>query len=410
MKKILFFHHNSKISGAGVSGRNVIRAIDKSKYEVVAYCSTKNGAEVSDYFANEGIRIIEGGDSPKNYEHCVGSEHLFVSPRHFRNLLEIRADEKKIRRIIRNEKPDIVILNSMTLFWIAHIAKECPCKVILFFRETWVKGLIGFRKRIIESNISKYVDKVVFISNYDCISSKRIKCKKSTVYNAIDFLDTESLDREETKKTLGINGHSFHLLYVGGATKLKGLHVLLRALPLMDQRVHLNIVGYQWNGKAKMLKNCKSSIQKIRYILGLDYEKRCIEIIKKEKIEDRISFFPSNCAIERFYKACDAVVFPMTKPHQARPLFEAGAAKIPCIISNFENIAELASDRNCNLFKPNDFRDLARVVNSILSNLGEQKNKVMCNYEDTIRRHDYRAYCKLIRKEIDSVVEEDRNT
>lgn len=405
MKKILFFHHNSRISGAGVSGRNVIRAIDKNKYEVVVYCSTRDGETVADFFSAEGVRVIKGGDSPKFYEHCVGSEHLFFSPRHFKNLLEINADKVKIRRVIQTEKPDIVILNSMTLFWISCIAREFPCKVMMFFRETWVKGFLEFRNRLIESVISQNIDEVVFISRYDCISSRGITCKKTTVYNAIDFLNTKGLNREKIQQKLGIDERSFNLLYVGGASRLKGLHVLLRALPLMDPKVHLNIVGFQWNGRTKALRDCKNAIQKIRYILGLDYERICIDIIQKQGIATRISFFPSDSAIEKFYKACDAVVFPMTKPHQARPLFEAGAAKIPCVISNFENIAEFAYEENCNLFKPNNFNDLANVVNGIVSTPQEQESKVMRNYEDTIHRHDFRKYCVRIREEIDAVAE-----
>lgn len=405
MTKVLFFHHNSRISGAGVSGRNVIRSIDKEKYEVVVYCSTGGSTETSEFFQKENVRVINAGYSPQFYEHCVGSEHLFLSPRHLKNIFAITTDKKRVRQVIMTEKPDIVILNSMTLFWIGSIAKEFSCKVILFFRETWTHGLFGLRNRIIQKRISKTVDEVVFISEYDRKHSPMITCLKKTVYNAIDFDDTRKWERNQVQAECGMEPEKFQLLYVGGISKLKGIHILLEAMPSLGKKFHLNVVGYKWNGKEKKLSDCKGIVKKVRFILGIDYERRCIDIIQKYNLASKVTFYPPEKSIGRFYVACDAVVFPMTKPHQARPLFEAGASKIPCIISEFENIKEFASEENCYLFKPNDSDSLAHSIRTVMENSQDREKKVEKNYIDTLKRHNYEDYVIAIRKAMNQIVE-----
>ena len=64
-----------------------------------------------------------------------------------------------------------------------------------------------------------------------------------------------------------------------------------------------------------------------------------------------------------FYAAADIVIFPSTEPHQARPVYEAGASCKPCVISDFPNTAEFAKDGvNVLTFRPGDAKALADCV------------------------------------------------
>ncbi len=407
MKKILFFHHNSKISGAGVSGRNVLRSIDKNEYDVSVYCNTSRSDEVAKYFEEEQVKVIKGGASPQYYEHCVGCEHHFISLRHAQNIIKLIKDKPIIERTISECKPDIVILNSMTLFWIAPIAKKYNCKVILFFRETWIHGLLGARNSYIQKTISKYVDNVAYISNFDRMSSKLVTCNSCTIYNAIDKIDMSKYKREVVRKELNLHDDTFNLLYVGGMAKLKGIDVVLRAMPLLqkeNRNVRLIVVGYE-KKQAYTIASCSGIMKKIRYIIGTDYERQCLDIIKKNNLDDHIKFFPASKEIEKYYSACDAIVFPMTKPHQARPVFEAGMAKIPCIISDFDNIHEFANDSTCYLFEPCNPQASAKAITDLLDNEKNTVYKVENNYVNTINRHSidiYRVAINELIKKVDT--------
>src|SRR5690606_34401303 len=66
------------------------------------------------------------------------------------------------------------------------------------------------------------------------------------------------------------------------------------------------------------------------------------------------------------YAATDAVIFPSTSPHQARPVFEAGANGLPIVISDFPETAEIVThDVNGLAFRPGDASDLAKQISRL---------------------------------------------
>lgn len=397
-QKLLFFHHASKIGGAGVSAVNVLDAIDKSLFDVTVFTCSVNEQMVN-YFLSRGYKVIPGGLSPVSFCHCVGSELFIFSPQFIKNILSIFFDKKRIKTLLKNVNPDIVIVNSMTLFWIGRIAKKQKIRTICFVRETFIKGLVGIRTFCIKKHLRLYFDRVVFISQYDLNKCNIPINKKVLIYNMLTEENSFPYNKIEAQKLLHLPSDPFYLLYLGGMSSLKGVHVVLKSLPLLrDCNIKLVFVGYKWNGRMKKITESKSTIQKLRILLNLDFEKSCIKFILMNNLLRNIYFFDYSLDTNVFYQACDAIVIPFTKPHQARPLFEAGFAQIPAIITDFENLKEFTEDDTCFLFKNNDFRSLASIINDISDNPELTLCKIESNYQKCKTRHNLIDYKEKIKQ------------
>ena len=83
-KKLLFFHHCGTVGGAGISGLNFLNSIPKDLYEVIV-CSVSNPNNMVCIFRENGYKVIEGGNYPASFTHCVGSEKFALSLKAFIN-------------------------------------------------------------------------------------------------------------------------------------------------------------------------------------------------------------------------------------------------------------------------------------------------------------------------------------
>lgn len=399
-RKMLFFHHCGTVGGAGISGINFLNSVSKEQYDITV-CCVSNPDNMVNIFRANGYRVIEGGNCPASFAHCVGSARFALSPQAIRNYMTVHRNKAFVDRVIAEEQPDLVVANSMTLFWIGKVAKKHGVETLCFFRETYIHGLLGVRTNHIKKHLSEYFDKISFISNYELVRSKKIKSQKVTIYNMIRADGYDRYTQSEARDLLSLEKDRFYVLFVGGVSKLKGTLVLLRAMTkITDPNVKLLLVGstYEQLQKASRPTGWK---KRLKGIFVKDYSKKCLEVIEKNNLRDKIVFFPSQSDIAPFYRASNLLVFPMTAPHQARPLFEAGYAKIPVIITDFENVRDLVDERSGYLFKNKNHAQLAKMIEEIKDCYTETEEKVALNYQNTIERHSPEVYQKQIEELIE---------
>ena len=394
-KKMLFFHHCGTVGGAGISGLGFLNSVPKDLYDITV-CTVSVPENMANLFRENGLRVIESGSVPTSFTHCVGSKMAALSPKAFINYAKVLRDKNKVVDILQQEKPDVVVANSMTLFWIGKLAKKYNAETICFFRETYIHGWFGVRTAFIKSQLSKYFDKIAFISDYELERSKNIKSKKKTIYNVVPKAGYDRYTKKQARELLQLDDKAFYVLYVGGVSKLKGALVLLKAFSrITDKSVKLLFVG----GTMEQLKknaNPASWKQKLKNVLKKNYNKQCLDCIERNGLLDKVVFFPGQSDIAPFYRAADMLAFPMTAPHQARPLFEAGYAKIPVIITDFENIYDVVDSSSGYLFKKGNDRQLAQMIVDIKNNYEDTKSRVECNYHNTIERHSPEVYKQQI--------------
>ena len=385
MKRILIFHHYNSAIGAGLC---LLHIVESLKFDYRIAVVLPKGGDLSAKLKTIGIETYETDGDPVGYQHYNGSTTNFFSLRHLMNILLITRSIGRIEQYIDDYKPDIVAVNSMTLFWIGKIAHSREIRTVCFHRETYKQGMFGLRTRYMKMRIRKDFDAVAYISNFD------LKETGITDYLAVRITDKVELNKYYTdksrdywRKKLNLPMEEKLILYCGGCSKLKGGLTAVSALKyIQNKRVRLVFLQYT---KAPLIQTTKQRIRSsLKRILRKDYQYLVEKKICDAHLEERVIFRPSTDCIEQYFLACDAIVFPSHLAHQARPIYEAGAARIPIFISDFPNTREFATEKNAYLFKPNDSKALANRINEWINNPNEATKRIELNEIMTLDNHD----------------------
>lgn len=391
LKKILLIHHSGSIGGAGLSFLHLVDSLPKNRFNLEIICP-KHPTNMSNLLKEKGYKVIEVENSPKIFAHYNGGIKYAFSIRTFKNILDILKDKIKIESLIKESNPDILIVNSMTLFWIGRISKKLSVRSICFHRESYQRGLFGIRSKLIKYGLSNWFDKVVFISNYDLNATGKTNSIKSVVFDKVNINKYKNLNISILKKKLKLDNDYKYILYLGGISKLKGVYVILEAMKyLLNENVKLLFVS-NINTRGSLKMNSLSNIKRIIQIKRID------NIIKKYQLNDRILFLNPTDKPEYYYKISDLVVFPSTVAHQARPIYEAGIAKKPIIISDFDNTKEFINNRAIT-FKKNDSLDLSKKIIEVIHK--NTSDIVDNNYKYSLEQHNL----KNMNKEISNLLE-----
>lgn len=396
-KKALIIHHSGAIGGAGVSLLHILEAIKKLNLDVTVYCPIEPN-DMAIEIRKLGYKVVSEPSNIPIIQHYSGGSKFFFDYRTLRNIASIIKSKKSIKELIIKTRPDIVMVNSMTLSYIGKIAQSMNIESICFHRETYAKGFFGIRTKVIKFQLSNHFKKVVFISQYDLKQSGEMKSRTFVVTDKVKLNEYEE-NQIDASLVRTVDDNTIKLLYVGGMNRLKGAHILIKALAKCEDNIHLIFLQYGGNKRKKQFSDCGTLRAKIRYLIKKDYTARVLSLIDKNQMWHRVHFIPTTTIMAPIIKKCDIVVFPSTLPHQARPIYESGAAKKPIIITESPNISEFVEDGiNGLTFKNGDYIALASAINKLADNnllkekLGEK------NYLRTINHHDYKTLENQLRE------------
>lgn len=402
MKKVLIFHHYNSSTGAGLSLLHILQSLSRDELEITV-CLPKMKGDLDLKILNLGYRVIYS-DAVIPYMHFSGNHTSFLSSRHLQNCMSIKQILEEIQRIIQEEKAEYVMVNSMTLFWIGKTAKKCGVKTICFHRETYRRGLFGIRTNYIKKELSRNFDVVAFLSNYDMEETPRGKAHYIRITDKVDIEKYIPLEKEmcRVEEKLPLNENL--ILYTGGMAKLKGAETIVKAMPFVKtQNTKLVFLQYQKHEIVNLKEKIKNDI---KILLGKNLSFKIEKYIEKNNIEDRVIFRPATDEVEKYFVACDAVVFPSIDAHQARPAYEAGIAKRPFIITDFINTREFADKSNAWLFKRKNYRELAECIDEALS--GKSGEKVDNNYKKSMKDNNLKSLSKEL-SNIFEIIEVEKN-
>jgi len=394
MAKIAVIHHSGILGGAGVSLLNTIKSLT-SDHELIIFVPTepediKNELlKIQDKFS---FHIIEYVRRIGALTHYSGGDSIF-SPRFVYRSALIAIQWRYWNKQLAKINPDIVIVNSLILSWMSKLPQFQNRKSICFVRETISSQRPDLINKLFKRFLSSF-SKVSFLSEFDAQSWNIPLHKKIIIRNFIDEARLDnSISREIASKTLGLKADTFHVLYVGGVSYMKGFDLAVRSV-LSCKGVELIVAGNNFDECAKIHKGKLSQYeQSIKdEILNRD-KKDCIHILGRQSNM-------SDC-----YAAADVLVFPMRSIHQARPVFEAGWFSKPVIITKAENIYEdLQQGVNGFMFDINQSQDLTSHIQYLRDNpsvaikMGEE------NYRLTIENHRQRENCAKINELVNSLL------
>lgn len=157
---------------------------------------------------------------------------------------------------------------------------------------------------------------------------------------------------KSSRKALGLSETGSVVLLFGQIKKVKGLDVLLKAIPGVLSKMN----GVTFLIAGKVWKDDFSDYQLLIDELGL-----------KNSVKAHIRYIPDD-EVDLYYSSSDVVVLPYRKIYQSGVLLMAMSYGLPAIASNLPGMAEvIAHGENGLLFENGNSDDLAKKIVEALS-------------------------------------------
>jgi glycosyltransferase involved in cell wall biosynthesis len=368
---------------------NIIKALDKEKFEPVVVCPQGDGNE---QLVAAGAEVLLAPRLIYQFSHYTGRSTFAFHPSFLKHIFMMWRDRNFWKKFISDIDADIVCLNAITLSPMAWAARVSGAKVLCLVQETTVRGMLGCRTAWLYHMLSKWMDAVMFISEHD---RQKSQCKAPitcVIPNWISLNDYDrTFSRELARKQLDIPINASVVLMMGGIDKLKGTLPLIKAVAGLSDIEDLVVViaGYSNPVNPSSL----SFFQRLRLYFcqtfGFDYRKRVLKCIEINDLKNRVRFVGMQTDVARLYAATDVLVFPATRPHQARPVLEAGAMAKPAIVPDFPELAEFVENEfNGLTYAQGDVKSLESVLRKVLKDEVLAHRMGENNYVNTLENHN----------------------
>ena len=337
MKVLFVSHSNITIGGATSSLIHLIRHLPRHHCQIEIACLNENVAEYLGRRAGVSVSLWPNqqthlGKVLIGWTPLTSLKSVYLFCMSFAQLpLSVILQMKHLRKA----SPNIVHLNSGTLFSTAIAARIIGLPVVWHVREG---GYRGFLRLLSGRLMRRLASSIVCISPAEKHSLFLDDCESAqVVYNPVDFanLDPSKYDFEEERRKLGFRPDDFVVLTLGGANPRKGAAQILEALDHLPDRVKLLVAGpplpeYSSRSKLSLIHNLENVLVHLRLKsnYSFEYRDRLSALLSLHPI-DRIRSIGNAEDVAPLLAACDVLVFAGMTPHFARPIYEAWAMKKP---------------------------------------------------------------------------------
>jgi len=222
--------------------------------------------------------------------------------------------------------------------------------------------LIPNKQYYFKQNITNWIysisDEIIVhkkINKEYLLKQDRINQNKINVipHGGYEYFVDNTITKEKARKILHLKSNLKIISYCGNITRIKGLHLLLEAMPIIYEKVsniHLLIAG-----KPHMSFPKDTIIKQINML----------------SIKDLVTFnleFIENNIFTQFYMASDLVILPYLRIYESGILKYAQTCKIPVLCSDLPEFKESMTEGETGyLFKTNDHYDLANSIIDIFN-------------------------------------------
>lgn len=367
-RRLLFVHHAGGLGGASVSLFHILEML-QSEYDLTILCPAQP-AEVFTELQQKGFHVKDPGIKTPMYPFYSGGLRWW-NLKFWYLLYPALLLWRQWQQVIRQEQPDLVLLNSMTLCWLVPLVKRLGIPSACFVRETMPEAKFGVEAVFLKGCL-RQCNGLFYLTERD---RQEFNCQAPVQGIVADCIRQEAYQGLEDKAALQqrfqLDSRQFNVLFVGGMRPITGFHVLLDALgELADVPLKLVVAG-----------NVEEQGS---------YAEAIHAQIRQQQLERKIDFVGVCTEMPPLFGACDVLVFPSTFPHQARPVFEAGMAGVPVIISDFPQTSGLVqAGVNGLVFRPNDAHDLAAKLRELYASADLRNRLGANNRTQALEEHEF---------------------
>ncbi|HED06811.1 MAG TPA: glycosyltransferase [Ignavibacteria bacterium] len=269
---------------------------------------------------------------------------------------------RKVGKKIKYDNPDLLIIQ----FWLPFFA---PClktisKIVKQNKRTQIlvicHNIIPHEKRpgdvFLTKLFFKYVDKFILLSNKvkDELLSIKNEAVNTVIPHPVYSKFGEPVDKDKAKSFLNIQDERV-ILFFGFIRDYKGLDVLLKALPLIDdnEKIKLLIAGEFYSNEN-------------------EYRKLINELKIEKSLILKTDFIPAS-EVKYYFSACDVAVLPYKNASQSGIAQIAMNFNKPVIASNVGGLSEVVVNEKTGLLvEKNNPNKLAETIQNFYKRNLEQ--------------------------------------
>lgn len=353
----------------------LINGLDSSKYRVKVLLL--KDSIVSKILAKNAIEysIANSKFYTRFYQYFINSEANYIKWFQFYRFAKlsffwILSRYYFSKKELSNHDFDIVHLNSSVLTdWLAP-AKERG-KVVIHIREPFRKGKIGLFHAFFTSQMRKHANRIIAISKDN---AKRIAIPEKTavIYNFAE------IPRYKPPRS---SYSSKKVLYLGGASAIKGFFTLTSALDHLDGDVKIYFGG---NYESSNISSNKIK-GTLKAMLGSFRRKRTE--IQKIKNHPNAEIIGHVSDVEKYLNQVCCLISPFSVSHFSRPVIEAYLHRKPAIGTDIKGMDEIIKHEENGLIVPNnDPEKLAMAINELTADTEKAKKLGESGYNLAIHK------------------------
>ncbi len=335
-KKILFVHHGSGMGGAPQLLLELLKRLDKEKYDPVIWCIRRSSA--SELFAKSGYRVIVD-ERAIPFLHISDGFYGIRKPHLVYRMTKGQfTSYRTAKKIFAQEKPDLIHINTIVVPGILKAAHATGLPVVVNVLEVLSRGYTGFRRMLIRHYTKRWGSAFVFM-----LPSEHRRWRLAAEVpscDVFDFIDvpayqTVQPDLSFRSALTGGDGKKILIGYFGRFTRAKGVHKLLRSAALLKSRglnFHLALVGPVEKEKEYPFWR--------RFFGLMSWSDRLRRLVDRLNLWDTVSFCGPSTNVMPLVTACDILAVPFQEPHFSRLIAEASSAGRPAVAFDIDGPGE----------------------------------------------------------------------
>lgn len=257
-----------------------------------------------------------------------------------------RDIKKRKIQVVHLQIFQITLIEMISLFF---------AKFFFFKTVVTIHDIESFKNNNLMHLVKIYIKKVDKIIVHNDFSKNELVGKYKETKGKVEIIHHGSYlgmlelkkNKIDARKKLNIDLYKNTILFFGQIKEVKGLDVLLKAIPEIIKKtnnIQFVIAGKMWNEDRKKYDDL------IRELGIIDYLKLDIKYIPDNEVVD-------------YYSAADYIVLPYKKIYQSGVLLMAMSYRVPVIVSDLPAMKTIIVDNeNGFIFKSENYSDLSKVI------------------------------------------------